>query len=142
MGLSPLSSLLDLVNSFPVDYMHAVLEGVVWMLLKRWFASNFHPFPFYLGHHLASVDTDLLKQRPPMEFSRAPRSLKHFKYYKASELRSWLLFYSLPFLLNRLPPLYWHHYALLVCAMHIFLSDNLDHAQVDATEKMITSPIA
>jgi len=29
MGLSPLLSLLDLVNSFPVGYMHAVLEGVV-----------------------------------------------------------------------------------------------------------------
>jgi len=138
MGLSPLSSLLDLVNSFPVDYMHAVLEGVVRMLLKRWFDSSFHSFPFYLGCHLASIDVDLLKQRPPMEFSRAPRSLKHFKYYKAPELRSWLLFYSLPLLLNRLPSLYWHHYALLVCAMHILLSDNIDHSQVHAAEKMIT----
>jgi len=60
MGLSPLSSLLDLVNSFPVDYMHAVLEGVVRMILMLWFASNFHSFPFYLGRNLASIDADLL----------------------------------------------------------------------------------
>jgi len=48
------------------------------------------------------------------------------------------LFYSLPLLFNRLPALYWHHYALLVCAVHILLGDNIDPSQVNATEKMIT----
>lgn len=38
-------------------------------------------------------------------------------------------------LLDVLPPLYWHHYALLVCAMHIMLSDSITHPQIDAAEE-------
>ena len=52
-------------------------------------------------------------------------------------MRYWLLYYSLPLLLNILPPLYWHHYALLVCALHILLSDSISSAQVDAAECML-----
>jgi len=138
VGKSPFIHILDMVNSFPVDYMHAVLEGVTRMLLKYWFDSSYHMSPFYLGRHLATIDKELLSQRPPSDFSRAPRSIKkHLKYWKASELRTWLLFYSLPLLLNKLPPLYWHHYALLVCALHILLGSRIEVHQIDAAEKMI-----
>ncbi len=104
-GVSALAHTFDLVSSIPVDYKHAVLEGVTRMLLRMWIESKFHAAPFYIGpRRLAEVDNELLKQTPPSEFSRAPRSInKHFKYWKASELKSWLLFYSLPLLLNVLP---------------------------------------
>ncbi len=36
-AVSPLAPYMDLVLSVPVDYMHAVLEGVVKMLMNRWF---------------------------------------------------------------------------------------------------------
>ena len=138
MGTSPLASTVDMVASVPIDYMHAVLEGVTRRLMTSWFASKFHSAPFYIGRRVQQIDCELLKQRPPHEFSRPPRSIKkHFKYWKASELRNWLLFYSLPLLLDILPPLYWHHYALLVCAMHIMLNDSISHAQVDAAEQML-----
>lgn len=42
---SPLAPYVDLVLSIPVDYMHAVLEGVVQMLTKNWFESNHHREP-------------------------------------------------------------------------------------------------
>ena len=74
----------------------------------------------WYGTHVQQIDRELLKQPPPTEFSRPPQSIhKHFKYWKASELRYWLLYYSLPLLMRHLPSLYWHHYALLVCAVHI-----------------------
>ena len=118
--------------------MHAVLEGVTRWLANRWFDSKFHASPFYLGRQIRKIDSELLQQRPPHEFSRPPRSIdKHLKYWKASELRNWLLFYSLPLLLSFLPSLYWHHYALLVSAMHIMLGDNVTHAQVDAADQML-----
>lgn len=137
-GLSPLSGLFDLVKCVPVDYMHAVLEGVVRRLLKYWFDSENHRSPFYIGRHLRFIDAVLLKQHPPTEFSRSPRSIaKHVKYWKASELRNWLLTYSLPLLLDYLPSLYWHHYSLLVCAMHILLKDNTTNTLIDAAEQML-----
>lgn len=138
LGVSPFVSTFDMVASIPVDYMHATLEGVTRWLLNRWFDSKFHAAPFYLGRHCREIDPELLKQRPPHEFSRPPRSIvKHLHYWKASEIRNWLLFYSLPLLVPFLPSLYWHHYALLVCAMHIMLSDKISHAQLDAAEQML-----
>lgn len=84
------------------------------------------------------IDVQLLRQHPPNEFSRPPRSTqKHCKYCKASELSYWLLCYSLPLLMEFLPSLYWHHYALLVCAMHILLGDSISANQIDATELML-----
>lgn len=126
------------IASFPVDYMHNVLEGVTRWLMRAWFDSKHHMAPYYIGCRVKEIDTQLLKQHPPNEFSRPPRSIKkHFKYWKAAELRYWLLFYSLPLLLNFLPSLYWHHYGLLVCAMHILLSDSISDAQVSAAEHML-----
>ena len=62
MGMSPLAPTLDLINSIPIDYIHAVLEGVVRMLLKFRFDSSNHSQPFYLGCHVNELDKVLLKQ--------------------------------------------------------------------------------
>lgn len=138
-GKSPLSTAINLVDGIPVDYMHAVLEGVTRCLLKYWFLPKNHSGAFYLGSKLKQIDKVLLRQQPPHELSRPPRSIeKHLKYFKASELRTWLLFYSLPLLVDNLPPLHFHHYALLVCAMHMLLQDEITPSQIDAAENMLS----
>lgn len=63
VSTSPLASIVDLIDSMPVDYMHAVLEGVIHTLLKAWFLTCNHGEPYYLGSKLAAVDKVLLKQR-------------------------------------------------------------------------------
>ena len=137
-GVSVLADSLDLVNGIPVDYMHAVLEGVTRWLLCTWFRSENHREAYYLGRSVRQIDDLLLKQRPPSEFSRPPRSIqRHLNYWKATELRSWLLFHSLPLLLDFLPSLYFHHFSLLVCALHILLLDCLSCSQIDAAEVML-----
>ena len=142
-GTSVLADSLDLVDGIPVDYMHAVLEGVTRWLLHNWFKSENHQEPYYLGRSVCQIDELLLKQCPPSEFSRPPRSIKrHMKYWKASELRSWLLFYSLPLILDFLPSLYCHHCALLVCALHILLLDCISANQINAAELMLRDFIA
>lgn len=98
--LSPLSSAIDLVSSVPIDYMHATLEGVVKMLLNYWTNPVHHRKPCYIGLQLSAIDRELMKQRPPSEFTRPPRPIKkHLSYWKASELRNWML-------LGKLPPLF------------------------------------
>ena len=137
-GTSPLASIIDIVNSIPVDYMHAVLEVVTRLLMKSWFDGSFHSSPFYIGWHVVEINHHLLQQHPPNEFSHPPRSIKrHMNYWKASELKTWLLFYSLPLLLDFLPSLYWHHYPLLVNAMHFLLSSTTTNLQIDAAEQML-----
>ena len=137
-GVSPLSSLLDLVHGIPLDYMHCVLEGVVKRLMHLWFDSSNHTEPFYLGQYLSTIDKILANQRPPHEFSRRPRSIsKHLNYWKASEFKNWLLFYSVPILKGYLPSLYYHHYVLLVTALHILLQESISVQQAEAAEMML-----
>ena len=137
-GISPLKPHLNLVDDVPNDYMHCVLEGVVRWLLKAWTEPKHHKKPFSIRKFLDVLDQSLLKQRPPHELSRSPRSIKfHLSYWKASELRTWLLFYSLPLLLHVLPPLYFHHFSLLVCSMHLLLQTRLSVVQTRAAEEML-----
>lgn len=133
-----MSLLATIIDAVPNDYIHSCLEGVMKLFMKYWFTSCHHGKPFYLGRNLSEIDSNFLKQHSPSEFSRVPRSIsKHLSYWKASELHNWMLFYSLPLLPHRLPLLYFHHYALFVCAMHILLSDRLTEHQIDAANQML-----
>ncbi len=91
------------------------------------------------GRVLGRLDAQLLDQCPPHDFSRAPRSIaNHRKHWKASEFRNWLLYYSLPLLVFiNMPPLYLHHFALLVCSIHILLQPKLTETQIKAAEEML-----
>uniref|UniRef100_A0A1X7TKI8 Transposase domain-containing protein n=1 Tax=Amphimedon queenslandica TaxID=400682 RepID=A0A1X7TKI8_AMPQE len=137
-GTSPLHSYVHLVNGVPPDYMHCVLKGVTKALLKLWTNPSNRSKPFSIRIELKNVDKTLCKQKPPYEFTRSPRSITgDMNYWKASEFRTWLLFYSLPLLLHILPPLYFHHFALLVCAMHILLSKQITDMACGAAEEML-----
>ena len=67
-GISPLATCLDIVDSVPVDYMHAVLEGAVRRLMKLWFESTNHSEPYYQRMNLNTIDGNLTNQNPPNEF--------------------------------------------------------------------------
>ena len=91
-------------------------------------------------------DEKLLSIHVPDIISRTPKSLHDFKKWKGiivvykkltyhfnagSELRSWLLFYSIPILSDALPQVYLSHYALLVSSVHILLSDAITSSDLD-----------
>ena len=137
-GISSVHGSLNFLSGMPNDYMHCVLEGVVKSLLKAWTNSRYFSEAFSIRQHLSQIDSDLLKQTPPHEFSRSLRSISiDLSYWKANEFRVWLLFYSAPILVKVLPPLFFHHYSLLVCAMHIFLSEEITEADCDLAEQML-----
>ena len=105
----------NVVDDIPVDYMHAVLEGVVKQLTGIWLNSKYHKRSFYFGTKVKEVDQLLLTIMPPSHFRRSPRPLATtLKFWKANEYRAWLLFYSMPIIQNFLPSEYVHHWSLLV----------------------------
>ena len=124
-GYSLLSKFLSFPQSIPLDYMHSVLEGVYKQLMKFWFEPRFHSEPYSLRKHISTINRILARLKPPNEVHRSPRSIENISFYKASEYRAWLLFYSVPVLSIFLPPEYTHHLSLLVSAMHILLSDKI-----------------
>ena len=105
-------------------------------LLEKW--VKFSTLGCYIGRQLKDIDTLLLlKQCPPHDFTHAPRSIKrHRSYWKASEFRNFL-YYSLPLPVDILPPLYFHHYGLSVCAMHILLQARVSGTQIQTAQSML-----
>lgn len=138
-GRSVLSSHIDITQSVAIDYMHAVLEGITESLLSICLDPKYHAHRFYLGAPSTKkeIDKQLHRIKPPEEFRRSPRSITSYKYWKASEFRAWLLYYSLPVLSDLLPVDYVYHLSLLVSAMHLLLNDTILPADIDLAHNLL-----
>lgn len=95
-------------------------------------------FPTGRPASLRLVNKRLLSIRPPHCFTRLPRALSERGFWKASEWRLWLLFYSLPCTINILPDRYWRHLSKLSEAIYILLSTNLNESRIKHAGMIIT----
>ena len=128
----------DYVEGASIYYMHGVLLGVTKLLIKLWISSPFSKEDFSLMEYADVIDQRLLSIRPPKFITRVPRSISsHFKYWKASELRSWLFFYALPVLNDIMEDCYYLHFAALVEALNYLCGDNISFESVDKSERLI-----
>ncbi|KAG0417210.1 hypothetical protein HPB47_005793, partial [Ixodes persulcatus] len=133
-GPSSLSTVpnFDPVWGYTVDYMHCVLLGATRQVTKTLIASSNFTKTFYIGrpHQLMAINEILLSIRPPYCFTRLPRSLRDHAFWKASEWRHWLLFYSLPCTLDILPPRFWRQLCRLAEAIYLLLLPEINEAQI------------
>lgn len=92
-GSSPFLDLpVDMIDFFPIDYMHQVCLGVAKRLLLCWTCGG---KKVRLSHSQQSqIDQRLNAFRSSVtnEFSRKPRSLSELKYWKATEFRTFILY--------------------------------------------------
>ena len=113
-----------LIKGIAIDYMHGVLLGVQKLLLHLWFSNDCSKQEFNIREKLTETDARLSQIKPPSNLKRLPRSIgETLKYWKASELRSFLLYYGVPILHGLLPQNLLQHYILLVHATFILLKD-------------------
>ena len=128
----------DIIRGTAIDYMHGTLLGVVKMLVKLWLDKQHHQEPWYIGKSSKELDKRYLSIKPPSCISRLPRSIVgNFGHLKASELRSFLLFYSLPCLYGILPDSYFQHYLLLVEAIYILLKHSIALSELVKASKLL-----
>ena len=136
-------SILSLITSFDIiccfnpEYMHSVLLGVVRQWAGLWFDSSSHRQSYYLGPHIHAIDQCLLSIKTPSEIVRVPRSLTYRKFWKATEWRSFLLFYSPVILSAFLPKPYYHHWLLLVFACTNLLESCITTDMLIQSEKAL-----
>lgn len=114
-----------MVSGFGVDYMHCVLLGVCRQLFSLWFDTEFHREPWYLSRRISEIDSRLLSITPPKCILRMSRSLTCRKYWKASEFKYFLLYYSVVCPKNICPTVYLKHYLLLVHGVYTLLKSSV-----------------
>ena len=85
-GVSPLSKLVkNLPLTAPPDVMHQVYLGVTKVLLQVIVKETHRTDMECLRHTVSSI-------KLPLEFKRSVRSLNDLEYFKANELKVWLLY--------------------------------------------------
>ena len=85
----------NVVESTTIDYMHCVLLGITKLLLSLWFGSKHSREEYYIRRSVSTLDRYSLKIRPSSCITCKSRSIsRHMKYFKASEYRAFLLYYS------------------------------------------------
>lgn len=93
VGESPLLPLrIDFINDFPIDYMHCVCLGQMKMLLNTWLSGP-------LSTRLSSKQVNLISEHLinlskylSSDFNQKTRSLHDLPRWKATELRTFLLY--------------------------------------------------
>lgn len=127
-------SLFDSVWGYPIDYMHGVLLGVTKQMWDIWTTPS-KTFSLTAAKR-SIINKRLVAIKPPHEIHRIPRNLTNRAKWKATEWRSWLLFYSYPCLRGILDNKLLKSFLLLVQSVYILLQteiskDNLFQCELD-----------
>ena len=128
----------SLNNNIVIDYMHGILLGVTKKLLTLWFDKKYDGKPFFIGNWEKEVDRRLKSITPPYLINRLPRKLDTLNHWKASELRSWLIFYCLPCLQGLLPAEHLKHLSLLVEATYILLEEGISKVDLKRANLLLS----
>ena len=131
---------IDLVSSFPLDYMHLVLLGVVRRVVKMWFPdARQKKHPYFNVHALRSGGVQTATNRMEtcgrcsvFEFQRRPRKFTDLNFFKATEFRH-IVMYLFPFVFFKLFQNInvYNHFCLLVVGMRILCCQGRHRSSVE-----------
>lgn len=139
-GHSPLHKLynFNIVDGTVPDYMHGVLLGVTKTLLSKWFSPSESRKNYFIGKHIKAVSNRMNSIKPPYNIERLPRDLeKHYLHFKATELQSWLLYYSIPCLKGFLPEEYMENFVCFSEAIYILLGDQITPVDLEKSVDLL-----
>lgn len=121
---SPLEQLnLGMVSQIPADYMHLCCLGVMKKILLMWKEG---PLPHKILPRFAnkiSKRLQLMRKHTPREFNRKPRSLDDLRNWKATEFRSFMLYYGPVVIMDIVTPKAFKHFMLFHTAMYVLISN-------------------
>lgn len=118
--LSPLW-IVKIVSSFLIDYMHLCCLGLMRKLLNMWLNGN--PATRLPSQTVNSISSKLLvlHSHTPVEFNHKPRGLNELDRWKATGLRSFMLYRGPVVLKGGLPSEFYDNFMLFSVAMYLFL---------------------
>lgn len=114
---------VNMISDFPLDYLHLICVGVTKKMLSIWLGTIVTESKRikFCSNDITTISTHLLNARKtqPVEFNRQPRGLDVFRFWKATEFRTFLLYLGPVVLYNALPYDAYQHFLLLHCAISI-----------------------
>jgi hypothetical protein len=144
--LSPLTRLsVDMVKSFPLDYMHLICLGVVKRLIGIWVDGSKKDLPNKLYSGALDEVNQMIKACSKYfssEFNRKSRDITDYKHWKAVEFRSFLLYSGVIVLKGILPPDKYDHFLLLHVALRILCSPNSTEPQLEFAKRCLNNLVS
>lgn len=129
---------MDMVDQFPIDYMHQVCLGVMKKLLHKWFQEAIRQ------RTLSAADRERadgrlvsLRSHMPREFARKPRTLGELKHWKATEFRQFLLYTGRYTMQDILPGGHYDNFLALSVACLILVSPTLTRDYVNLARELL-----
>ena len=102
-----------------------------------WFGEKQPTMWTFLKPHMKALER-LKNISPTLDIKRLLRSIsEHLKYWKANELRSFLLYYGLPVLYGLLPDEHFEHYFYFVRAIYLLLLESISEEQLKIAEQLL-----
>lgn len=127
-----------MINGIGIDVMHCVFLGVMKKLMDLWFSSDHRLEPYSLCNLIDAFDQKLANVWPPNFIKRSTRSFKEFQsYWKASEYKNFMLYYSIPLLLGLLPVNYLQNYIDLVFVIFTLNKESISPSDIRECEDRI-----
>lgn len=126
-----------------IDVMHQSALGLGKMLGRIWFDKKFHDHAASLLRYVEAIDERLRSICPPDYTQRYPRSIaEHFSFWKAHELKKWLLVYSLVVLEDLLPNQFFQHHKLLVLGLTLLNMESISPEMIEQASVVLTEYVA
>ena len=116
------------------EYLHVICLGAVKYFSHLMFCVR---GPWYIGDKVEEIDEFLVSIQVPDFIKRLPRGMSDLKFFIGSEVRAYLLYYSLPALQGHLPPQYLEHWMLLVGAIFILLQEYISEDDLKTADLML-----
>ncbi|OXA45782.1 hypothetical protein Fcan01_19500 [Folsomia candida] len=138
-GNSPLESLnIDMVNDFPFEYMHLICLGATKKILKLWTDKKLS------RHRLRSKEIirisdhlEYTKKFVTNDFARKPRTLGELDRWKATELRTFLLYTGPIVLKNNISDKYYRNFMLLSVATRLLAEPCQSKENINYAEQLL-----
>ncbi|XP_053667917.1 uncharacterized protein LOC128718306 [Anopheles marshallii] len=117
----------DMVKTITVaDDLHILHLGVTKRLLEGYVEGNLTPVSKWTVGEQREISNILVSTQLPVEIHRVMRSLKHLKYWKGSELRTFLNLIIIPLLKGRIHDDEYRHFKKLYVAVTLLSSKHFE----------------
>lgn len=126
----------DFINKTAIDVMHCIYLGIVKKLMTLWFDEKYASFAFSLRRFRNLVDCRI-SVAPPAMVQRIPRKISDCAYWKASELKIWFFYYSIPILKHLMKLEYFDHHVLLVFAITTLNEDSISADMINNASRAL-----